>query len=103
MHDDEKFLHEMTKEGKTISITIKIHDQDKAKKLMSTMYGTTMHGENMEDLGVEVMNWGFCDIMKAEGIRLNKLKSEIESFNANISNIICESATQILREDEETA
>lgn len=56
----------LCKVGSVITVTIKITDTDKAMQLLGTMYGKN------DDLGVEVQEWGFFDIKRAQELQIQK-------------------------------
>lgn len=89
-----EYMNEVTKVGKIITINIEIVDSEKAKLLLSTMYG-----KNIDQLGVSVVSWGFCDIQTANDIRIEMLKKELFEHQQRINNILNQNNIDLLADN----
>lgn len=88
----QKALDSLTEVGKEITINIEIADQEKAQRLMGTMYR-----KNIEEFGVSVTSWGFWDTSKASQLRLEMIRSENDRHNIAISDIYSMTDREILK------
>ena len=89
-------LDELTKEGKEITINIKINDSEKASRLMGTMYGY-----HSDEFGVSVESWGFWDVQKANSLRITAMNKEVSRHQEAMQSLTYKSDLDYLSEDKE--
>jgi len=82
--ESQDFLAALTKEGKEITINVKICDAEKATELLSTMN----NDEKIGQFGVAVQSWGFWDIQKASSLRVNAMMDETERHYQEMHNLM---------------
>ena len=82
LSDAQEYLNAVTKEGKVITVNLKIVDSSLAQDLMGTM-----HNQNIDKFGVCVESWGFWDLKKANELRFDLLKAENERHQQRLADI----------------
>jgi hypothetical protein len=91
----ERILNTMIQKGSKVSITIEIVDQEKANRLLDTMYD-----KYVDEFGVKVHLWGNCDLIKADEIRHGKLNELKERFQSEFDRIINERSFDLIESDK---